>query len=139
VVVVRSLGEQASTFLQRWSDQWLVQEPEQAEGHLQVVGYRSPAEQGSPLEGHADAAHHHVGYVLAGSEAEAGSERPGKPQGEPLVRALATQAGPPGLATLVHDLTGPTGTPGAEAPTGTRVGPLGGAHDGSGNVRRGSH
>jgi hypothetical protein len=89
LVVVGNLGEQASTFRQCRSDQWLVQEPEQAEGHLQVVGYRSPTEEGGSLESHADAAHHHIGYVLAGAEAEAGSKRPGKPQGEPLIRALA--------------------------------------------------
>lgn len=114
VVVVGSLGEQATPLDQAVPGGRLLQESEQAEGDLQVGGDRGPAEQGRTLQGDPYAAGHDIGYPFSRTRAETPHERPGEAESEALVRSLTAQPGPAGLATQVHYLAGATGPPWAE-------------------------
>ena len=139
VVVVGGLGEQAPPIGQAFVGGRLVQESEQAEGHLQVGDHRSPTGQGRPLEGHADATGDHVGHPLARTQAEARHERPGEAECEALVRSLAAKAGAAGLATLVDHLAGASGPPGTQAAQWAGVGAIAGADDRRGDVGGSGH
>jgi hypothetical protein len=120
-VVVGCLGEEATTLDQALPGGRVLQEPEQAEGHLQVGGDRGPAEQGRTLQRHAHAAGHDVGYPLSSTRAETPHEQPGEAERKALVRALVAETGPGGLAAEVHNLAGATGPPWAESTQRTGV------------------
>jgi len=69
VVVVGCLGEKATPLDQAVTGGRILQEPEQAEGDLQVRCDRGPAEQGRTLQRHPYTAGHDVRYPLSRTRA----------------------------------------------------------------------